>query len=248
VRLALGPPATLSPQVLKPAALVLSSIFAALSGYALLSLAADLYIAQAEQALGLMDERTRAPSEAEKARAERALNTALRVRPWDTDILGDLGDLYAWRAIDEAAHAANARVLRRESRDYYRRAAALRPTWPYTWANLAQTQLALTELDPAFAHALIRAAELGPAEPDVQIAVAELGISGWYALPEEAKQVVQKSARRGVQNSGSRLRSAALATLRRKQRELIQRLEARPDVVLWKRPSPTTRSGGADHL
>jgi cytochrome c-type biogenesis protein CcmH/NrfG len=99
------------------------------------------------------------------------LERAQAVTPDDPEIEELLGEL-ALRRIDRA-----------DSRDralaHFSRAIALRPTSPYTWAAIADARYRKGDTGPAFETALRHASELGPAEPEVQRTVVDLGLATW---------------------------------------------------------------------
>jgi hypothetical protein len=138
-----------------------------------------------------------------------ALQAAQHLDPWNPQILADLG-----RATEESAarfrpweEAAGRK--RRRALEYYRRAAVLRPTWPYTWVNIAQAKLSLAEIDQEFREALGRAADLGPWEPEVQLTVGELGLATWHLLPPETRRIITVSLKKGLRLKPQQLIRAA---------------------------------------
>lgn len=93
--------------------------------------------------------------------------------------------------VEQAARLQELRVLGLQSRDpalrdglrqslaRYREAAAMRPGSPYVWAGIAMLKARLNDMDFEFYGALERAARLGPWEPQVQIALIDLGLATW---------------------------------------------------------------------
>jgi len=96
--------------------------------------------------------------------------------------LEQLGQVYAWKAFDQPAGDDSARASRLAAALAYRQSAAARPTWPNTWAHLAQSKFALNELDDEFATALKQANRWGPYRPDVQLELASIGLRAWPLL------------------------------------------------------------------
>lgn len=89
-------------------------------------------------------------------------------------------------------HAADAVAL-------YEEAAHLRPSSPYTWANLAwahySTGLAAGQANQKFFAALGNAARLGPWEREIQLLVVDLGLAMWEELPGSLRREVTTTAR-----------------------------------------------------
>ena len=139
------------------------------------------------------------PSDWSWEEAQRFLWLANRLDPLNPRIYSSLGGLYEVRArnlgaLDREATAALERALK-----YYRRAAELRPAWPYAWTAIAVVKLRHKQLDAEFALALERATSLGPWEPGVQIQIATHGLSAWDELPDNQREIVRLTVERGVQ-------------------------------------------------
>jgi cytochrome c-type biogenesis protein CcmH/NrfG len=74
---------------------------------------------------------------------------------------------------------------------HYKRAVELRPTSPYAWADVASTEYRKGDTGREFQAALRRAAELGPAEPEVQRTVADFGLATWDEATPETRRAVE---------------------------------------------------------
>lgn len=103
--------------------------------------------------------------------------------PADPNIEELLGAL-AMRRIDRPEFPDEALV-------HLRRAVELRPTSPYTWAAIVEAQYRKGDTGKTFEAALRRAAELGPAEPEVQRTVADFGLAVWADEAPETLQAVE---------------------------------------------------------
>jgi len=148
-----------------------------------------------------------------EASKEMGTWAASRVRPssgtWDTvnDQLGAsaalvgsdpttqelLGILAAGRT-DSGEYMANAVV-------HLTHALARRPGSPYTWANLAEAKYLQGETDANFELALRQAAELGPAEPEVQRMVANYGLAVWKEVSPETRTAIDRMIGAGVRRN-----------------------------------------------
>lgn len=93
----------------------------------------------------------------------------------------------------------------RQGLEYHREAVRLRPGAPYSWANIALMKARLPEPDAEFEAALRNAALLGPWEPEVQIAVAEAGLSLWDRLSPPARGAVRDTLARAVRWQDAKL-------------------------------------------
>ncbi len=61
--------------------------------------------------------------------------------------------------------------------EHFRRALELRPTSPFTWANIAEARYRLGMTQAPFEAILVLTQRLGPSEPETQRLLAELGFS-----------------------------------------------------------------------
>jgi len=125
--------------------------------------------------------------------------------------------------VEQAAHARELQALRlqrddpaqheglRQSLALYRKAAAMRPGSPYVWSSIALLKLRLGELDAEFHGALERAAQFGPWEPTVQIAVADIGLVAWRRLGPSSQALVVANLERALLRQASEVRRVATA-------------------------------------
>ena len=133
------------------------------------------------------------------------LTDAHQLEPHSATVLEALGLLHAQRVTG----GSGSQVFQEQALGYFRKAAALRPTSSYTWANIALTKHRLNEVDAELRGALSNAVMLGPWEPEVQMVVADAGFSLWDELPDASRSEVLEMAVRGMKRySGSMLRIA----------------------------------------
>lgn len=126
------------------------------------------------------------------------LAAAARMDPDNPQVTTDIGMLSAELALQPAASRLSA-SLRRESLGVFRKAVRQRPTWPFAWGQIAVLKYNLGEFDPEFSDALRRTAELGPAEPDLQRMVVEIGLGEWARLGTGERAAVTGMLRRGLE-------------------------------------------------
>ncbi len=93
---------------------------------------------------------------------------------------------------------ASSRERRRGAPEYldealvhFTRAVTLRPTSPYAWAAIVRAKYAKGDTGPTFEAAVRRAAQLGPAEPEVQHTVADYGLAVWDEVAPETRRAVE---------------------------------------------------------
>ncbi|MBF0424968.1 MAG: hypothetical protein HQL66_04000 [Magnetococcales bacterium] len=127
---------------------------------------------------------------------------ALSLHPGNAEYWLQLGQLhYVWsRQIKEDIERSAS--LLAEAASNYEMAANIRPTWGYTWINLAQVRMvqgrerwgeAVTDLE--------RAMVLAPWEPTVQQNVVRLGFILWSVLEDRLQNDVLNVAVRAMQSS-----------------------------------------------
>lgn len=82
-----------------------------------------------------------------------------------------------------------------------RKAIELRPTSPYTWANLLSVRYRLGDSGPAIEKLLARSAMLGPFEPEVQRSVAHFGLAVWDEVAPETRAAIEGMVAAGMRRN-----------------------------------------------
>jgi hypothetical protein len=125
---------------------------------------------------------------------------ALELAPRDPTLIEHLGVALELRARASRPGSDMRRLALAASLSYFRKAAALRPSSPYTWANILLAKYRLDQIDDEFSRALRNALALGPWEPAVQLIAAEAALGAWdrldSALRPSAGQNLQRAALR----------------------------------------------------
>ncbi|MBI3147074.1 MAG: hypothetical protein HYZ17_00975 [Betaproteobacteria bacterium] len=162
----------------------------------------------------------------EFVRLRDGLLQAAHKLPEDPQAWERLGALALQRATGPRADPILARPYYRQALEHLRRAAALRPTSPYTQANIALAKLGLGEIDAEFDRALLAAERNGPWEPAVHYVMLEAGMTHWAALRPELQAQVATAAERALVLE--RKRVLAFAHERGQMPWLCARLAQRP--------------------
>lgn len=118
------------------------------------------------------------------------LDRALAFRGADADVLDLASRLRHLQATRPGVAGAERRRLLQAAAHDQRRALALKPLWPYGWAELLQIKADLGEIDGEFRRALRRSTDLGPGEPPVQLAVLDGGLRHWPRLGASDQEVI----------------------------------------------------------
>ena len=178
------------------ALLVYQFVVAALTGLA------DLHAAPAMAYLLEMKDRKLTVAVEDRQAVETSLNRAIALAPDNPDYLATLGWLQQLGSRQEQNVLNPAEKVRLETLayQYYARAAALRPTWPYDWGDMAVEQYGLASFSGAAYHqALVNAARFGPWKDDIQLLVTDLALDTWDDLNLAARQALLMTVDRGLQ-------------------------------------------------
>jgi len=135
-----------------------------------------------------------------------SMREALALEPANPHFVERSAQLLDQRALEfEPGDPAMRENLRR-SLAQYREAAAMRPGSPYVWASIAMLKKRLNELDGEFYAALGHADYLGPWEPQVQIAMIDVGLATWRRLAREGRQRVLGALDRALLRQAAEVR------------------------------------------
>ncbi len=80
----------------------------------------------------------------------------------------------------------------------YRKAAELRPAWPYAWSQISLVKYRMGEIDQELQQAIENATNTGPWEPGVQQITAEVGLGVWGELDFAMKKIIVRNIERGI--------------------------------------------------
>jgi predicted Zn-dependent protease len=144
-----------------------------------------------EQSLTFWDKRTNdtglPPTQAEWQTSMNALQAAIARNPRDPH-LQELESRLLALTIRTGDGVTNRQP---ESIAPLERAAALRPTSPYTWANLAWALYANGRVDTRFYATLERVVDTGPFEREALFVVIDLGLAVWDTAPKSTQLAIQ---------------------------------------------------------
>lgn len=127
-----------------------------------------------------------------------ALIETLELTPNDSTLIEHLGLAHELRAIGSPPGSESRRLNLAQALIHFRNAAALRPTSPYTWANILLAKYRLGEVDEEFFGAMRHALDFGPWEPAVQLIVADTGLGAWDRLDRGLRDRVNENLRRAA--------------------------------------------------
>lgn len=84
---------------------------------------------------------------------------------------------------------------------YFKHALAVRPSSPYTWANIAEASYAQGRPASEIESVLSVAAFLGPAEPEIQRIVTDYGLALWGEISPSFQQTVERMLSAGLRRN-----------------------------------------------
>jgi hypothetical protein len=170
-----------------------------------------------EQSLTFWDKRTNdtglPPTQAEWQASMSALQTAIARNPRDPH-LKELESRLLALTIRTGEGVTNRQP---ESIAPLERAAALRPTSPYTWASLAASLYANGKVDARFFAVMERVVETGPFEREALFVVIDLGMATWESAPKSTQLAIQTALK-----NADRRESATIVTIAQRRGKLEQ--------------------------
>ena len=192
------------PLALLGAAVLATGIYAA----ALRGLA-DAHYTHARLALTEGTKPSLAPRPESVAVALASMREALSFEPDNPHFVEQAARLHELRALALPPRDPGIRDGLRQSLAQYREAAAMRPGSPYVWASIAMLKVRLNDMDFEFYGALERAGRLGPWEPQVQIAMIDVGMATWPLLARAGRIRVLEALERALSRQEPEVRRIA---------------------------------------
>lgn len=162
---------------------------------------ANLQVIHVENQLKYWYKLGRVASPASMDSALSAIERARELHPDNPYQLTLHARLLEWRAFSGGSSATEDY---RAALTLHQQAAALRPLWPDSWAEMAQLKIRLFEFDQDLDKYLARAASLGPYTPAVHTAIVQAGLPRLPALHDERREMLKTHMIRGIADHRSR--------------------------------------------
>lgn len=143
-------------------------------------------------------ERRSSPPPDRLQEAIATLIDTLGLTPEDPTLREHMGIAHELRASASPPGSLSARLNLAQSLEYFRQSAALRPTSPYTWANILLAKYRLGQFDDEYFDAMRNALTFGPWEPAVQLIVADAALGAWDRLDEDLRARATENLRRAT--------------------------------------------------
>ena len=147
------------------------------------------------------------------SRARSGLLIALEWDPDNPEYHQAMADLYLLRLMRVQGDRSKMTPYFEVALQHFHRAAALRPTWPFSHAGIVVVKQQMGRIDADFKHALVMASRYGPWEAAVQDQLIVAGFGSWSALDEPAREIIRGNLRRAHQ-SRPQQSAALLAALK----------------------------------
>ena len=112
----------------------------------------------------------------------------------------------------------------------HRTALSYRPTWPYSWSNLALMKAYAGQFDAEQSEALLKANQFGPWELPVQVNIVQAGLMSWNTLTQVDRLIVAANVQKGLRY-----------TKRRDITQLVQRYQRVDEICTMLNSDKTTR-------
>ncbi len=173
----------------------------ALAVYSLAWGLASLDFWRATQIMAQLDS-DEAPIEAKRellARGMQHLDNAQRLGGDHPDLFGQRGQLLFWQALHLSQAGKDRSALLSQASEQYRKALAMRPLWPYFWANLVVAKAEWGIFDLEFRKALRRTVETGPWEPRIQLQLIRLDFIEQHRLDPQSREHIDGMLIRALQ-------------------------------------------------
>ena len=145
---------------------------------------------RASSFLSYWEKQRQAPSDIIWDAAAQAMHNAIHWYPAANGAYAEqFGYMWQWRAYGADPQQASTKVYQQQALQQFRRATALRPSWPYAWSALAYAKLVAGEHDQEFGYAMQQAAHYGPSRIGINQRLAEIGLISWPKLDNTLREL-----------------------------------------------------------
>ena len=165
-------------------------------------LLADMYAMSPRHTLASVQDSTYQYREINWDETRRQIQLALTHDRDNPELLHLLGRAYDWQFVSVVYPDANVNAAREKALDMYRKASAIRPSWPHDRMDMLLVDYLLHGYSPGIYEQMLTVIELGPWEPWVNQVVTEIGLQQWDNLTSEARDLIAVQASRAVLDRG----------------------------------------------
>jgi len=158
---------------------------------------ADVNVQSARRSLVLWESDVNALNNKEWTIAYDDVSKAVSQDPLNPELLTLMAKVQEWKVYLDYGDVKNNHYLISALKNY-RKAAELRPAWPYSWSQISLVKYRMGEIDQELQQAIENATKTGPWEPGVQQIIAEVGLSVWEELDFAMREIIVRNIHRGI--------------------------------------------------
>ena len=158
---------------------------------------ADINVQSVRRSLMLWESDVNTLNQTEWTIAYEDVSRAVSQDPLNSELLTFLANVQEWKVYLDANDEENNHYLGLALKNY-RKAAELRPAWPYTWTHISLVKYRMGEIDQELQQAIDNATKTGPWEPGVQKVIAEVGLGVWEELDVDMRETIVRNIHRGI--------------------------------------------------
>jgi len=158
---------------------------------------ADINVQSARRSLMSWESDVSTLNQTEWAIAYEDVSRAVSQDPLNPELLTFLANVQEWKVYLDEDDEENNHYLNLALKNY-RKAAELRPAWPYTWTHISLVKYRMGEIDQELQQAIDNATKTGPWEPGVQKVIAEVGLGVWEELDVDMRETIVRNIHRGI--------------------------------------------------
>jgi len=158
---------------------------------------ADINVQSARRSLMQWENDVSTLNQTEWTNAYDGVSKAISLDPLNPELFALMANVQEWKIYLDKDDEENNHYLSLALRNY-RKAAELRPAWPYTWSQISLVKYRMGEIDQELQQAIENATNTGPWEPDVQQIIAEVGLSAWQELDFSMRGIIVRNIHRGI--------------------------------------------------
>ena len=158
---------------------------------------ADVNVQSARRSLVLWESDVNALNNKEWTIAYDSVSKAVSQDPLNPELLTLMANVQEWKIYLDKDDEENNYYLGLALKNY-RKAAELRPAWPYSWSQISLVKYRMGEIDQELQQAIENATKTGPWEPGVQQIIAEVGLGVWEELDFAMREIIVRNIDRGI--------------------------------------------------
>jgi len=158
---------------------------------------ADINVQSVRRSLMSWESDVNTLNQTEWTNAYDDVSKAVSQDPLNPDLLTLMAKVQEWKVYLDYGDVENNHYLISALKNY-RKAAELRPAWPYAWSQISLVKYRMGEIDQELQLAIENATNTGPWEPGVQQIIAEVGLGVWQELDFAMRKIIVQNIDRGI--------------------------------------------------